>query len=240
MTRVGKVARLPQAVREELNERLRENEPGNKLVAWLNSLPEVRGVLKREFGGRPLTEQNLSEWKPGGYRDWLRQHEALDMLKSLTERSDELAELGDGVEVGQRLAVVLGVQLAGMAEVLLADTTDPRERWQRLQELLQQLAQLRRGDQQAGRLQMDLERWQQAQIKSAEEKLAERAMLPLSLGLLEQFMGGGPAEEQGVSTENGEAIKTQGTESDLIRPDPTQSNQSRADARARETAKAAS
>jgi hypothetical protein len=36
VTRNGKIARLPRAMRDGLNRRLRDGEEGKKLVAWLN------------------------------------------------------------------------------------------------------------------------------------------------------------------------------------------------------------
>jgi hypothetical protein len=48
-----------------------EGEQGKRLVAWLNALPEVRAIIATEFGGKPIREQSLSEWRKGGYRDWL-------------------------------------------------------------------------------------------------------------------------------------------------------------------------
>ena len=72
MTRNGKIARLPWSIRNELNRRLRDGEEGKRLVEWLNSLPEVQEALQEHFGGRPINEQNLSEWKQGGYEDCLR------------------------------------------------------------------------------------------------------------------------------------------------------------------------
>src|ERR1700735_2174125 len=71
MTRTGKIARLPREIRDQLNQRLNDGQSGRRLVTWLNSLPEVQQVLAANFDGRPLTEQNLSEWKAGGYLDWL-------------------------------------------------------------------------------------------------------------------------------------------------------------------------
>jgi hypothetical protein len=47
-TRNGKIARLPLALREELNRRLREGEGGRTLLAWLNASPAVRAVLEAE------------------------------------------------------------------------------------------------------------------------------------------------------------------------------------------------
>ena len=41
MTRHGKIARLPLEVREELNRRLENGEPGDRLVEWLNGMPAL-------------------------------------------------------------------------------------------------------------------------------------------------------------------------------------------------------
>ncbi len=71
-TRNGKIARLPKQVRHDLNGRLEDGEPGKQLVEWLNGLPEVQGVLQLRFGGRPISEQNLSERKQGSYQEWLK------------------------------------------------------------------------------------------------------------------------------------------------------------------------
>ena len=89
-TRNGKIARLPKAVREELNRRLSDGEPGKELVVWLNHLPEVQRVLAAEFGGRAVREQNLSEWKQGGYGEWLRKQEALELVRNLSAEAEDL------------------------------------------------------------------------------------------------------------------------------------------------------
>ena len=79
LTRNGKIARLPQPLREELNRRLDQGAQGSPLLQWLNSLPEVRAVLAADFEGRPINKQSLSQWRRGGYTEWLRQQEALAM-----------------------------------------------------------------------------------------------------------------------------------------------------------------
>ena len=45
-----KIARLPRAVRHELNFRLREGEPGASLVDWLNERDDVKTVLAETPG----------------------------------------------------------------------------------------------------------------------------------------------------------------------------------------------
>jgi len=130
MTRIGKIARLPHAIRHKLNQRLHDGEPNKGLVAWLNSMPEVAEVLKSEFGGRLVTEQNLSEWKQGGYGDWLKHEESCALVSQLTARAIDLDETADGAEISDRLATVLAVELVRVVEALLAESTDPKERWQ--------------------------------------------------------------------------------------------------------------
>jgi len=71
ISRRGKIARLPRQVREELNRRLQNGVPGRELVGWLNGLPEVKAVLEGQFGGVPISEKNLSEWRRGGFQDCL-------------------------------------------------------------------------------------------------------------------------------------------------------------------------
>src|SRR5437667_1518553 len=90
MTRNGKIARLPREVRNQLNRRLQDGELQTRLVEWLNSLPEVETVLKAEFDRRPVNEQNLSEWKNGGYKDWQLQREAIELVRHMDADSDEL------------------------------------------------------------------------------------------------------------------------------------------------------
>ena len=80
MIRRGKIARLPGTVREELNQRLQRADSGPLLVEWLNSLPETQKVVTEEFGGNAITEQNLSDWRQGGYRDWERQQESREWV----------------------------------------------------------------------------------------------------------------------------------------------------------------
>ena len=66
----GKIGRLPAGIQEDVNLRLQEGWEGPQLLAWLNSLPAVREVLDRKFGGREIKHQNLTAWRQGGYREW--------------------------------------------------------------------------------------------------------------------------------------------------------------------------
>ena len=65
MTRVGKIARLPREVREELNRRLRNGEKGTLLKKWLNHLPEARAVMTAYYG-RPASFSYYDGCSTGG------------------------------------------------------------------------------------------------------------------------------------------------------------------------------
>jgi hypothetical protein len=88
--RHGKIARLPLGIRTELNQRLREGEPGTDLVAWLNSLPEVKQVMKEHFAGAEVNEVNLCRWREGGYQDWLQEELAKEGGLSLAQQGKAL------------------------------------------------------------------------------------------------------------------------------------------------------
>src|SRR5262249_37678740 len=66
---------------EQLNLRLHDHQPHKLILPWLNSLPETKAVLAAHFDNRPITKQNLSEWKQGGFRDWLLQYHASQFLQ---------------------------------------------------------------------------------------------------------------------------------------------------------------
>ena len=154
VTRKGKIARLPRAVRQELNRRMEEGEEGKKLVAWLNALPEVLAVVAAEFGGKAIREQNLSEWKQGGYRDWQAQQEALEVAARLGEDAAEWNE-GGRPPLTETLALWTAARYA-VASRRVAETEGP-EGWRLLRELCADLVELRRGDHSAERLRIERE-----------------------------------------------------------------------------------
>ena len=164
ITRNGKIARLPRAVRQELNRRLDEGEQGKKLVGWLNGLREVQAMVAAEFGGKPIREQNLSEWRQGGYRDWQAQQEALAVAERLGEDA-----VGRKTAGGAPLTDILARWVAARR----VDEAGGEEGWRLLRELCGDLVKLRRGDHSAERLRMqrehlDLERERECEMIDAE------------------------------------------------------------------------
>ena len=120
MTRNGKIARLPNAIRQELNQRLFNGEEGKQLVEWLNGLPGVQAVLQAKFEGKPITETNLSHWKSGGYPAWEEGERLADNVKSIldgTTSLEKVAKHGLTDRMTLILAANMAVQMQGLASM---------------------------------------------------------------------------------------------------------------------------
>jgi len=96
MKRTGKIARLPHQLRDQLNQRLHNGEPGVELIKWLNSLPEVQAILAEHFNGVPISPQNLSEWNNGGFLDWLAIQDLLESAREFAADAAQLPGFTDG------------------------------------------------------------------------------------------------------------------------------------------------
>ena len=169
MTRNGKIARLSRLIRDELNRRLQDGEPGVRLVAWLNGLPDTQRVLATDFGGRPINEQNLCEWKAGGYRDWLARQETLSQARELAADAKELTAATDG-KLTDHLATVLAARYAAALAGWDGEVTDEfRRKLRALRGLCQDIVELRRGDHSGARLNMEQERLEREREKTEEE-----------------------------------------------------------------------
>ncbi len=185
-TRNGKIARLPLETREQLNRRLDDGEQGKPLVEWLNSLPEVEAVVKAAFGGRAVSEQNLSEWRQGGYRDWQRQQERRELVRQWTEDAKDLEGTAGGVPFNSALSTILLAELAQAVRDVLEETTDAGIRLERLQDVARRFAQLRREESNAERVQIARERWDQEHAKAERLKRAAGPFMPLQALFIQQ------------------------------------------------------
>ena len=127
----SKIGRLPFAVRNELNERIRDGAQGSDLLDWLNSLKETKKIL-REMGGpgavpaAPVNAQNLTDWRSTGYKDWLDDQADADRFRRLAEVSHTLATAAGGSAAGVACNIATAKimdALEGADEDKIADLT---------------------------------------------------------------------------------------------------------------------
>jgi hypothetical protein len=163
--RNGKIARLPREIRDTLNTRLDDSSSQSpEILAWLNSLPDVLQILERDFESRPISEQNLSEWRQGGFRDWQLRQESRERLARFLDLSDDLDDSPDDRPIPDRLAHLLAVELATVTHQLLEQTTDPQERFQLISKALRQVQEIRKDQSRAIRIAEHAEAREQAEL----------------------------------------------------------------------------
>jgi len=163
-TRVGKIARMPHVIREELNHQLANGVPGIELVVWLNELPEVQKILAELFGGRAISSNNLSVWKQGGYADWVISRESRTELREIMAQGRQLDHAGAGKSGGDvvgYLGTLLAVELAQTID-RLHKTKNPEAHLKILRKLSMELSRLRFDHYREQRL--ELKRRQAAQL----------------------------------------------------------------------------
>lgn len=81
-TRTGKIARLPAKVREEINRQLYDGASG----------VEIERALKR-YG---ISQSNISQWRKGGYQDWLKTQTQMENIQKRAELAMRMAKAAGG------------------------------------------------------------------------------------------------------------------------------------------------
>jgi hypothetical protein len=170
LTHNGKIGRLPKGVQEQLNHRIQNGEKGRGLAAWLNSQPEVQAVVAREFDGKAIREQNLSEWRKHGYKQWLWWQEALEMARQLAAEIGELQPT-DAQPITDQMAgwVIVRYLMAVRKQVEKNPNGEPDLKV--LREFCHDLVAVRRGDHSAARLKMEQERLERLQRRRQNETI---------------------------------------------------------------------
>jgi len=129
MARQGKIARLPAKIREELNQRLLDGESGSKILPWLNALPRVKEILGEDFEGLAVNDANLSDWRQGGFADWVRQRGRIDRTRELARYAAEQSK-ANGASIADGAAAIASGQLLELLEIVdeaVEDGADLRE-----------------------------------------------------------------------------------------------------------------
>jgi len=161
MARIGKIARLPGGIRAQLNSRLHDGAEGTQIVLWLNSLPEVRKILAQHCDGRPISEQNLSQWRQGGYEEWLAWQDILAHAHELDANQQELQTVAPGRSFTDHLAGAVAFRYGAILARQGLELDEPSLRQLRsLGRTCQAVVKLRRSDQNAARLKIETERWE--------------------------------------------------------------------------------
>jgi hypothetical protein len=238
--RNGKIARLSPEIRQQLNQRLEMSEQSPDLLPWLNALPEVQAILKKNFDGVPVSRQNLSEWRQGGFQEWLARRDFAADVSDATRLVEDLDEASREGELADYAATVLAARFTVLLARWNGEVDEQFEAKTRvLNRLCHSVVQLQRGTHQSIRdtFQMEVLAGEKAKKDDAEEKAELLAPLKskLQIPIWSQMFGGGKTGHRIAdfiwAVENGRDFKTG------LRPEDEYMFEQLA-ARARESAKA--
>jgi len=166
--RNGKIAKLPRPIRDKINRAFDAGQSAVYITEQLNKLPEVKAAMDAHFGGRPITPQNLGEWKAGGYRDWLARQELLRQKSELSADANDMAETAKGLPDS-----LFGMVMLDYARLLKNADKDSPEEFEKkrkvLSNMLQDVVRIRRCDTQARGVEVQEERLERDREKTSEE-----------------------------------------------------------------------
>ena len=129
-TRIGKISHLPKLIRDQLNHRLENGKQAPELLRWLNSLPETKELVATKFDSHPISPQNLTEWRQGGYQDWLRHQEREQRIKRLAEEGTDLKDIEGEQDLFEHTARIALAEL--MVDLDDLHQLKGNDRWERL------------------------------------------------------------------------------------------------------------
>jgi hypothetical protein len=189
MSRTGKIARIPRKIRTELNERLDNGEEAKSILAWLNDMPQVDDVLRDHFKGALITEQNLSEWRQGGFREWAFRRQFIDHACETFDSAGEMDAAMDTPLLAGHLAALVATRYAALLNHWDGLPSPEFEQAARLlRGLTHDIALLQRTLQEA-------ERYKRQHQKEVEEAIKDRKTAPIMAKLeseaMEAALGGG-------------------------------------------------
>lgn len=155
--RTGKIARLPHPIREQLNRLLLDGRWEKDILPWLNGLPDVRAIVDGIYGGEPISKQNLSNWRRGGFRDWLAQQQALEAVRLLGANAKELDEAASG-QLAEQVGICMTARVALELNGLALSRAPASEKSRKFRELCNRHVALWRADQNAKWIRLESER----------------------------------------------------------------------------------
>ncbi len=172
--RNGKIARLPRELRDELNRRLDDGVDGVSILNWINTQPAAHQVFAALFHGQPISAQNLSEWRQGGFLEWQRRQESLALIRGFCEQGEEF----DAAVAGPFTDRLSGILSSTLFHSMLAATLESKQppRMSDLIGLTREVARLRRSDRDHERSVREQAEWLLAQPALEREALRQKRL----------------------------------------------------------------
>jgi hypothetical protein len=109
--RKGKIARLPKALRDEVCQRMEDGATYGSILTWLNELPEVKAMLEAQFKGDGVNEQNLTNWRQGGFLEWKTVQDRIAGMTRKQEFALDIVKANEGGTMHEATLLMAASQL---------------------------------------------------------------------------------------------------------------------------------
>jgi len=96
VARTGKIARLRKEHRDKVNEMLRDNASSDRVIKFVLTLKDAG---ERDANGDSIqipNDQNITNWREGGFQDWLKEQERLQDMRAKREFALEIVKANEG------------------------------------------------------------------------------------------------------------------------------------------------
>lgn len=172
----GKIHRLSFETRLEVRNRLLNNRKQSETLEWLHSLPETGPMLEELFDGKPITPQNLSDYKSSReYQTWLLRQERIADIRTVSQFARDLGEVTVHGQSSSASVDLAGGHILARLESLISCQADDDE----LKPVLDAIHRLRLREIQGGTLNLkrqEREDRKEAKAAELEEKRLQRLL----------------------------------------------------------------
>jgi hypothetical protein len=99
MARTGKIARLPKTLRDSVNLALQDGATAQRVMQLIT---EAKASGATNGDGTEIeipNDQNLTNWREGGYADWLKENERLNDMRAKREFALRIVSENEGGKI---------------------------------------------------------------------------------------------------------------------------------------------
>lgn len=99
MARTGKIARLPKSLRDQVNLALRDGATASRVIELLTAA-KAGGATNGDGSEIDLpNDQNITNWREGGYAEWCKEQERLDDMRIKREFAMDVVKQNEGGKI---------------------------------------------------------------------------------------------------------------------------------------------
>jgi hypothetical protein len=154
--------------------------------------------VQSDFAGVPISKQNLSEWRQGGFEEWLARRNLCEDAREVTQLAEEMDDEDSQMVLADDVAQVLATRFGSLIANWNGEVDGKFEAKSRvLNRLCRSVVQLQRGMHRSIRENFDMECLMEEKDKRDQEEDKRKLLAPLWSKIKEyplaQIFGGGEA-----------------------------------------------